>query len=83
MTPLFTSLCRWQGAEAIMSGSYSFVLTDMHMPVMSGIEMVRTVLVRRNRLPAAVVWGALLSELFYALLCRVCPGGIFAGVKRT
>ena len=43
-----------------MSGSYSFVLTDMHMPVMSGVEMMRTVLVRRNRLPAAVVWGALL-----------------------
>merc|ERR1712065_94429 len=35
-----------EGAEAIMSGSYSFVLTDMHMPVMSGIEMMRTVLAR-------------------------------------
>merc|ERR1711916_105694 len=34
------------GAEAIMSGSYSFVLTDMHMPVMSGVEMVRTVQAR-------------------------------------
>merc|ERR1712065_21263 len=35
-----------EGAEAIMSGSYSLVLTDMHMPVMSGIEMMRTVLAR-------------------------------------
>merc|ERR1711916_298033 len=35
-----------EGAEAIMSGSYSFVLTDMHMPVMSGVEMVRTVQAR-------------------------------------
>merc|ERR1712065_9264 len=35
-----------EGAEAIMSGSYSFVLTGMHMPVMPGIEMMRTVLAR-------------------------------------
>merc|ERR1711991_1312129 len=35
-----------EGADAIMTGSYSLVLTDMHMPVMSGIDMMRTVLAR-------------------------------------
>ena len=60
-----------------MSGSYSFVLTDMHMPVMSGIEMMRTVLVRRNRLPAVVVWVIVVM----IVLCG-CPNGI-VGVKRT
>merc|ERR1711916_342179 len=35
-----------EGADAIMTGSYSLVLTNMHMPVMSGIDMMRTVLAR-------------------------------------
>ena len=35
-----------EGAEALTEGSYDFVLTDVHMPVMSGLDMIRTVAVR-------------------------------------
>jgi len=42
-----------EGADAIMTGSYSLVLTDMHMPVMSGIEMMRTVAARAADDPPA------------------------------
>ena len=34
------------GAEALFVNTYDFVLTDIHMPVMSGLDMIRTVVVR-------------------------------------
>ena len=35
------------GVAALMKGDYDFVLTDVHMPVMSGLDMIQTVAVRR------------------------------------
>ena len=35
------------GAAALIKGDYDFVLTDVHMPVMSGPDMIKTVAVRR------------------------------------
>ena len=34
------------GAEALFANTYDFVLTDVHMPVMSGLDMIRAVAVR-------------------------------------
>merc|ERR1712065_34644 len=41
------------GVEAILSGSYSLVITDMHMPVMSGVDMIRTMAARSAENAAA------------------------------
>jgi len=54
-----------EGVDAIMTGSYSLVLTDMHMPVMSGIEMMRTVAARATEDPAA---QAVLDRTYVVIL---------------
>ena len=56
-----------EGVEKAVSGSYSFVSTDMAMPTLHGREVVRRIRAGRPDLPVFVISGYLDEELIAEL----------------